>query len=536
MILLLAFTTNFITVQLFQKQIVNLTNKTLVNQLKEIYKTASNQYQVYEFNKDHDACIEALEHAAKDTFEDMPGSIALAVEPNGNMLFEVICQNNKILSTNTFDKNTLNILNDSLAQNIQDGSVTFNTLQGQYFGVYKYHSDWNCYFIRAELREDTKRESYKVFIQVGIIIILLTVLFLAIGMIMFNKIFSNLKHITRAMYDMQQKEKLELLDLKDCSNDDITYLAACFNSLSSTIDNLLGIFKKFASKDVVQKAYEEHTIKVDGDDRELVMLFSDIKSFTFRTETLGNEIKYLLKVHYNNVIHLVHENSGVVGSIIGDAILAIFGTNAGHNKALSSLETAWAITHITQDLRNRLTSRRAIIEQGRKLTKVEIADFDAILIDVGVGIDGGTVFYGTIGSGEHMTSTVIGDRVNSASRLEGLTRIYKLPVIVSDYIMEEVEKETNRYIFYEIDTVQVKGKTQGKKIYFPFDTMQDWGFTQEQFEEYSQALALYYNGNWKEAVNKFEHCGLEAANEFLSRIKGQTAPSNWSGIWTMTTK
>ena len=56
------------------------------------------------------------------------------------------------------------------------------------------------------------------------------------------------------------------------------------------------------------------------------MLFSDVKSFTYRTETLGNDIIEVLNVHYNRVIHNVHENTGIVGSIIGDAILAIYGT------------------------------------------------------------------------------------------------------------------------------------------------------------------------------------------------------------------
>ena len=81
-----------------------------------------------------------------------------------------------------------------------------------------------------------------------------------------------------------------------------------------------------------------------------------------------------------------------------------------------------------------MIERRAEIEQTRNLTEAEERVFKAVLLDVGVGIDGGTVFYGNIGSDEHMTNTVIGDNVNSASRLEGLTRVYHLPVIVSDFI------------------------------------------------------------------------------------------------------
>lgn len=531
--------------QLFQKQIIELTNSTLVNQLKDIYKTASNQYQVLSFTGDKETSIKTLSQTAKDTFASLPSSIGLGVSPDGSLLFCAVADGSSIFDTfgqdDFCDTQALDLLNENLGNKIEDGSLSFDTQKGEYFGVYKYSADWNCYFIRAELRRDTKKESYMAFLQVAIIILVLTLCFLGLGVLMFKKIFSNVRHITQSMYEMQQQQSLSQIDLSKSGNDDITYLAASFNSLSSTIDNLLNIFKKFASKDVVDKAYEEHAIHVDGDDKDLVMLFSDIKSFTFRTETLGNEIKYLLKVHYNNVIHLVHQNAGVVGSIIGDAILAIFGTLAVQStnkktKELCAVETAWDITHITADLRAKLQQRRKEIEKTRTLSKEENADFDAILIDVGVGVDGGTVFYGTIGSGEHMTNTVIGDRVNSASRLEGLTRIYHLPVIVSTQIKQGCTRVTDRYVFYEIDTVQVKGKTQGKKIYFPFDTQQPSGFKQEDFSVFSSALSFYYKGDWQKATQLFMECKLEVAGEFLSRINGKNAPDNWSGIWTMTTK
>lgn len=285
------------------------------------------------------------------------------------------------------------------------------------------------------------------------------------------------------------------------------------------------------------------------------MLFSDIKSFTYRTETLGNDIIDLLNVHYNKVIHAVHEEKGVVGSIIGDAILAIYGTQQTENKSLDSLETGWRITRITAQLREKMTARKAEIEKERKLNEDEERVFQAVLLDIGVGIDGGNVFYGNIGSSEHMTNTVIGDKVNSASRLEGLTRIYHLPVIVSEYIKEEIEKTgCKKYRFFEIDTVQVKGKTEGKKIFFPMEIAADESgkteedsenafseipasrITAEQFGIYEDGLASYYNGDWSEARKNFKKCGIEAAEVFLSRMGNKSAPENWSGIWTMETK
>ena len=355
---------------------------------------------------------------------------------------------------------------------------------------------------------------------------------------MYRRTLANVHKITKDLYQMQENQKLSTIDLSDSSNDDVTYLAASFNSLSSTINNLLGIFQKFASKDVVAKAYTEHQIRLEGSQQNLVMLFSDIKSFTYRTETLGNDIIDLLNVHYDKVIKKVHANSGVIGSIIGDAILAIYGTQQSENKSLDALNAAWEITRVTAELRSRMIKRRTQIEENRTLTEAEERIYQAVLIDIGVGIDGGNVFYGNIGSDEHMTNTVIGDNVNSASRLEGLTRIYKLPVIVSGYIKEEIEGAgITKYKFFEIDTVQVKGKTEGKKIYFPLDTEdKSPANLEEKFAIYEKALKSYYSGDWNNARAEFKKCEIDAAQVFLERIGESQAPENWSGIWTMQTK
>lgn len=201
----------------------------------------------------------------------------------------------------------------------------------------------------------------------------------------------------------------------------------------------------------------------------------------------------------------MHENNGVIGSIIGDAILAIYGTEHASKKSLESLDAAWSITKLTASLREKMIERRAQIEKERALTEAEERVYKAVLIDVGVGIDGGNVFYGNIGSSEHMTNTVIGDNVNSASRLEGLTRIYHLPVICSQYVKNEVEKQTEKYSFFEIDTVQVKGKTEGKKIYFPVALDECEEGTAQKSDIYEQALSAYYKGDWTQARACFKN-------------------------------
>lgn len=535
LLLLSNFMTNLLSINLSQKQKNVLTNQLLVNELKEMYITAGNQYQIYSYSKNKDECIEALKKSAASTFT-MDNSCALAFDRTGKILF--FTSNNGRTLDSFNDKEVLDKLNKDFDEGINQGSVSFDFGAGEYFGIYKYHNDWNCFIVRAELRSDTKREMYTVILISAAIIFGLTIVFLFVGLIVMNKIFGNVKAITKKLYDMQERQQLEVINIDDAPNDDITYLAASFNSLSVSVNNLLTTFRKFVSKDVVNKAYSNHAISLEGNQRELTMLFSDIKSFTYRTETLGNEIIDVLNVHYNKVIHAVHESTGVVGSIIGDAILAVFGTELSNaEKSVKSIDAAWAITNATAELREKMAERRAVIEKKRKLTASELRVYEAVLLDVGVGIDGGTVFYGNIGSDEHMANTVIGDNVNSASRLEGLTRVYHLPVIVSDYIKKESETVTDRYKFFEIDTVQVKGKTEGKKIFFPMDTeVEGSEELEEKFEDYADALKAYYKGDWSKARKLFKQADMEVCEVFLERMGRKSAPAKWSGIWTMTTK
>lgn len=535
LILLSNFATNFISGQLSQRQILNLNNTIMITQLKELYTNASNQFQIYSYSKNKYDTIVSMRKVAESGFS-YSNSVALGVDRFGNIQF-LAAKNPETIWTRFIDTKALKKLNDDFDNDIREGSISFKTLEGEFFGVYKYQSDWNYYLIRAELREDVSENTKNIFLQASLLTILFTLFFIVIGYIIINREFRMLRRFTNNLYEMQKKKKLELIDLTDAPNDDITYMATSFNSLSSSVNNLLETFQKFVSKDVAAKAYTEQGISLEGSQQNLAILFSDIKSFTYRTETLGNDIIDVLNVHYNRVIHSVHENSGVIGSIIGDAILAIYGTlNSKHSKSFDAIKSAWDITHVTAALRHEMVLRREEIEKKRKLSESEENIFKAVLIEVGVGIDGGKVFYGNIGSNEHMANTVIGDNVNSASRLEGLTRIYHIPVIVSEYIKNEVEKESSVYKFYEIDTVLVKGKTEGKKIYIPFDTNETDSLIFKKYDIFEEGLKSYYEGDWKSARKSFKESELEVAKVFLERIGVKNAPEDWSGIWTMTTK
>ena len=542
LILLSNFATNYISLQLSQRQLINLNNTIMVEQLKELYNNATNQFQIYTYSNNKDECMESMRKVASAGFTN-PNSVALSVRIDGNLGFVVSNNRNSIWSKFS-DLEALVEMNNRLADGISEGSINFRNIDGDYIGVYKYHEDWETYIIRGEKRSDLSENNLKIFLYISLMIVGLTLIFIVIGYIILEKEFSTLKSFTSDLIRMQKNKKLELIDLSNASNDDITYMAASFNSLSTQVNSLLGTFQKFVSKDIVAKAYSGQDVGLEGSQEELTMLFSDVKSFTYRTETLGNDIIEVLNVHYNRVIHNVHENTGIVGSIIGDAILAIYGTlESKMSKSYNAIRSAWDITHATASLRESMLNRREEIEKTRQLTESEERVFKAVMVDVGVGIDGGNVFYGTIGRNDisdprqsHMANTVIGDTVNSASRLEGLTRIYHLPVIVSEYVKNEVLKESARYKFFEIDTVQVKGKTEGKKIFFPFDTNEMDDGILVKFAIFEEGLSAYYKGDWKSARKLFKEADLDVTQVFLERMGLKSAPENWSGIWTMTTK
>ncbi len=542
LILLSNFITNFISLQLTKRQIITLNNTIMVSQLKELYNTSSNQYQIYSYSGNKDESIDALCKVAKTGFANA-NSVALAVTSEGEI--EFLSDANELAVWPSFEDNAaLKLINSQKEAGIEEGSISFASPYGDYFGVYKYQSDWGYYIIRAEMRTDLEKNNYRTYLIISILIFVLTAFFILVGYIILHREFRTLRSFTADLINMQKKKQLELIDISKAPNDDVTYMAASFNSLSMQVNNLLDTFQKFVSKDIVAKAYAGRDVGLEGKQQNLAMLFSDVKSFTYRTETLGNDIIEVLNVHYNRVIHNVHENYGIVGSIIGDAILAIYGTlDSKRSKAYNAVISAWNITRATADLRQEMLARREEIEKERSLTESEERVFQAVMVDVGVGIDGGKVFYGTIGRNDfedprqsHMTNTVIGDTVNSASRLEGLTRIYHIPVVVSESIKDEVSAETARYKFIEIDTVQVKGKTEGKKIYFPFDTNEMDESLLTNYRSFEEGLKAYYEGDWKTARKIFKGLELDVTQVFLERMGSKSAPADWSGIWTMTTK
>ena len=529
------FATNYINLMLNRGEQIRLLNELLVKDLADLHVFANNQFELFAFNPDLDAAITNIEQAAELNHRGNR-AMTLGITADGTLLFQA----GQFETKREFDDtDALRTMFDDLANGVEEGVINFRFENFDYFGLYKYNRNWDVMQVRAEEINEFYRDSRVIFLRIGVAIVFLTLVFVVAGILVLRFILRFVRIITENIMRMQADQQMHMVDLAGAPNDDVTYLGVAFNSLSSTIDKLMTIFKKFVARDVAAKAYREREIRLEGSKRDLTILFTDIKRFTFMTETLGNDIIKLLNLHYDRAIHHIHDLNGDIGSIIGDALLAIFGTvsDSEANKSLSAIRAAYRVHEVAASLREQMHQRREqIIAQRGSLTPKEQDVYQAVLLEVGVGIDGGQVFYGNIGSDERMVNTVIGDNVNSASRLEGLTRFYKAPVIVSEYVREDAINDAGDYEFVELDQVQVKGKTIGKRVFWPIPIEQFDDELTRDVDRYKSALQLYYQGSWAEATEHFQACNLVMAQLFVNRIRGRKAPSDWTGVWTMSEK
>lgn len=529
------FTSNSINLLFNRASQLKMAKELLVKDLKEFYNFTENQFDLYSLEKDLPKAVALLEKkAGRDLTKRL--SLMAGVKPDGSLLFQSVHDGRL---TGFDDEKALRQMESARASDTSEGFLTFEAEGRSYFGVYKYNANWNCFLLRAEENTEFYRESTLIFWKVTGIILLITLLCTAVGVYLLSDILRFVSSITRSIMLMTKSQKMELIDLKGAVNDEITYLGMAFNSLSSSIDNLVDIFRRFVSRDVALRAYAERQIQLDGEPKDLAILFSDIKGFTTMTEALGTDIIKLLNLHYDKAIHAIFQNDGIIGSIIGDAILAVYGAvNSAGQKSMQSVLSAYQIIEVARQLRLKMIERQEeLVKTQGPLSAAQQLVFQAVLIEVGVGIDGGEVFYGNIGSNERMTNTVIGDNVNSAARLEGLTRVYKVPVICSEYIKNDIEKNCPDHglRFLILDKVQVKGKTTGKLVYWPIFEKDLDEAQREQLPRFEEAIGLYLKGQWAKANKLFSGLDLPPAPMFKERTTGK-APVKWNGIWEMKTK
>ncbi|SFV58338.1 Adenylate cyclase [hydrothermal vent metagenome] len=291
------------------------------------------------------------------------------------------------------------------------------------------------------------------------------------------------------------------------------------------------IKKKFATK--VSPAVVEELIargdenSFDVKEKEITILFSDIRDFTSISERLGSAkaLIALLNEYMTPMVDIITKYNGTVDKFIGDAIMAYWN---------APLEIK---NHPDRALESAIEQILTLQKLNRKFTQENKPN-----INIGIGINSGVSVVGEMGSYGRSDYTCIGDAVNLASRSEGLCKPYGSRIILTEFTKKLLIKE--EYFIRELDRVRVKGKHKPVTIYECMGYKDNsWVvFSEKEHSIYTEALALYRDSKFESALLLFKK--LHALQEqklyklYIERCEHyiRYRPENFDGVFTFITK
>ncbi|HSE48777.1 MAG TPA: adenylate/guanylate cyclase domain-containing protein [Terriglobales bacterium] len=288
-----------------------------------------------------------------------------------------------------------------------------------------------------------------------------------------------------------------------------------------------GFFEAFVSPGVIRLIENDPQkyMRSGGEMKELTIMFSDIRSFTTISEGLTpDELVLLLNEYLGEMTNIMFDHWGTLDKYIGDAIMGFWGSpypQADH--ALRACAAALRMGSRLEELNEKWAT------EGKKTLKI------------GIGLNTGPVNVGNMGSERRRAWTVMGDHVNLASRLEGMTKEYGVRTLISEFTYEQVKEV---FVLRELDRIKVKGKTQPVSIYELMDFFENQDRHIERLHLFASALDAYRRMDWPEATEKFEEILnlypddgpskklLHRCHEFMVH-----APeAGWDGVYEMKTK
>ena len=241
------------------------------------------------------------------------------------------------------------------------------------------------------------------------------------------------------------------------SADDLDFLIGFAGTASVAIENsqlasrlqrealVLSNFQRYFSPDLARQIAEHNEdVKLGGAKRDVVILFSDIRGFTTMSEHMDpDDLAHLLREYFTEMVEIIFRHGGTLDKFIGDAIMALWGAPFG-----------------TEDDADK--AMRAAIDMQRKLVELNEhwKQTDKPHIAIGIGINFGQVFAGNIGSQQRLEYTVLGDAVNTASRL--CSNAGKGEIMVSDFFFKRLKHPPE---VEAREPIKVKNRAQPVPIY-----------------------------------------------------------------------
>lgn len=283
-------------------------------------------------------------------------------------------------------------------------------------------------------------------------------------------------------------------------------------------------FARFVPRPFLEQLNRRDIVGVElGDavESDLCILFSDLRGFTTLSEQISMTATFkLLNEYLACMAPLIHSNHGFVDKYIGDSIMALFVGGAD-----GAVAAAVAMQRALRDFNREQTKRPPLI--------------------MGIGIHAGPTMLGTVGSHDRMETTVIGDTVNTASRLEGMTKPYAAPVLISGAVRARLTEES-QVSLREVGKVMAKGKTQPITVYDVIDARPPIEAEQLRATRsmFTQAMERWYAASFGEAAELFASCALAAPLDTLAAsyrrrseaLLAEGVDAGWDGIDVHTVK
>lgn len=280
------------------------------------------------------------------------------------------------------------------------------------------------------------------------------------------------------------------------------------------------LFGQYVPPELVDEmAKDPESYSMEGRNEELTILFSDIRSFTALSEGMNpRELTQLMNEYLGAMTALVRANRGTLDKYIGDAIMAFWGAPVTDpENARHALSTALAMQRVVREL----------AEPFRARGWPEL--------HIGIGLNTGVVTVGDMGSPVRKAYTVMGDAVNLASRLESITKVYGVDIVVG----EATRNKLDDFSFCELDRVRVKGKEVPVAIYEPLGlTAEVPPEALEALREWQHFLRLYRAQNWEQAELQLFNLQRQAPDrrlyalyqERIVTLRSQPLASDWDGV------